>query len=265
MTNRHFVKQIPARIWAIAAFLCTVLVWRSLPGDAQSRDHRNPGYPSSYSDFVDYQIDPNTILSSLQLGETNIFTPMAATPNPESPLLPSGSLPWTQSDFMRIANAISQLAWKEPLELEKWTIYYLAFGRECQNSPRGFNWMELTYYKTARENWKEIYPTRHIEIYPLYGSVSTGSSSNFDSKYFVGSNQTDFTEFNITADNALQLAEENGGKAARLEHNNDCLILIRTPIHTNDERWGVDYYPGVYFEMTIDPYLGKYELVGASQ
>ncbi|MEP7134017.1 MAG: hypothetical protein ABI904_03695 [Chloroflexota bacterium] len=210
---------------------------------------------------MDYQINPETILGSLDRGDRDVFTPIMSTPNPDSPLLPSGSIPWKQLDYLKIANALSQYVWNEPLDLKNWSIYYLSLHRECQDNPVGFDYMEITYYKITKMNWPNIYPTRHISIYPLASLVSTGSSSDFASRYFAGSNQIDFTKFNVTADDALQTAEENGGKEARKQIKNNCSILINAPLRENEYGWGVSYYFDANFEISINPYTGSFRIL----
>jgi hypothetical protein len=97
-----------------------------------------------------------------------------------------------------------------------------------------------------------------MEIYPSANIVSWGGNSNFSG--FDKWNSFDLRKFNITADDALQLVEENGGKEARSKNKNDCRILVKTSAQNNGS-WDVSYYIGasVIFEMLIDPYSGKYE------
>ncbi len=240
-----------------AVFVCGLL----LPPDSQAQDHTNPSYPSSYSEWIDYQIDPKTILKAIELGETEIFTPIFATPDPNTPLLPSGSMPWAQSDYMKIANAISLYVWKQPLDLKSWNLYALAFDRECQDNSHGFDSMRIIYYQTIGTIWKRYYPTRYIQIYPLASQVSAGSSSTFDSHFYKGNNPISLTKFTITADDALQIAEKNGGKERRSKVGNDCRILITALNNDHNDSWNIYYYPGVYFKMLVDPYTGTYRIL----
>lgn len=214
----------------------------------------NPSYLSSYLESGYYTINPQTILVSLDQGKTDVFTPLLATQDPNTPLLPSGSVFWTQSDYLKIVEALSQNIWQD--SMKEWNVYYLAFDKQCQDNSVGFDSLEITYYKTIEVNEREMYTARHIKIYPLAGVVSWGGGTNFstsDKWYGI-----DLAKFKITADDAQQTAEENGGEAARLGVQNDCRILIRTPNHDNDDYWDVSYYFGVNFEILVDPYTGIY-------
>jgi hypothetical protein len=214
----------------------------------------NPSYLSSYLESGYYTINPQTILASLDRGKTDVFTPLLATQDPNTPLLPSGSAFWTQSDYLKIAETLSQNVWQDTLQ--GWNVYYLAFDKQCQDNPVGFDSLDITYYKIIEVSERKVYTARHIEIYPLAGVVSWGGGTTFsisDKWYGI-----DLTMFKITADDALQRAEENGGEAARLKVRNDCRILIRTPNHDDDDSWDVSYYFGVNFEILVDPYTGSY-------
>ena len=88
-----------------------------------------------------------------------------------------------------------------------------------------------------------------------YRELGRGTNFSIIDRWYT----VDLTSYKITADDALQVAEENGGKEARSRVKNDCRILIRTPNHENDDRWDVSYYFGVNFEMLVDPYSGQYQ------
>ncbi len=238
----------------ISIFLLSMLTILSCqPFDGQRRQ-----YPSTIGTFQktgDYTINPEMILASLDRGETNIFMPMLVTPNANT-LHPPGSVRWTQSDYLKVANALSQYIWKETLE--GWSTYYIAFDRACQNDLSGFDSVDLIYYKTIRVNWQKVYTARYIQIYPLANYVAWGGETNFPIS--EGWNAIDLTKYNITADEALQIAEENGGKEARSKDGNDCSISISIPDQNNDVRWDIGYYYGVGFEVIVDPYSGKHEI-----
>lgn len=219
----------------------------------------NPSYLSSYLDSDDYTIDSRTILSSLEKGEKDVFFPMVATPDPDSYYFTDGSVPWTQLDYLEIANALSQFVWKENLDFDNWTVHDLRIRRECRDNSVGFDSFDITYYKTIEVNLQKVYTARYIKIYPSANIVSWGGNTNFLG--FDKWDSFDPRKFTITADDALQLAEENGGKEARSKVKNGCRILINTS-NKKDGSWDVVYYIGAsdIFEMLVDPYSGKYEV-----
>lgn len=250
------MEKLSLRQRAISFLFLIVLITFACEPFNDQTVHSNPSSLSSYVESGDYIINPQTIFASLDRGEIDVFTPLPATQDPNTQLLPSGSISWTQSNYLKIAEALSQYVWQDTLT--GWTVYYLAFDNQCQDNPVGFDSLEITFFKTIEVNGREFYTARHIKIYPLASIVSWGGGTNFSiSEKWYG---IDLAKFKVTADDVQQMAEANGGAAARLGVENDCRILIRTPNHDNDDRWDVSYYFGVNFEMLVDPYTGKSQI-----
>ncbi len=89
----------------------------------------NPNFLSDYPENRTgyYQFDPKTIFASLDRGK-EVFTPLLIK-NPNDVNVEYDNIVWTQSDFLRVANALSQQVWHEPLDLDGWDIYNIFFGR----------------------------------------------------------------------------------------------------------------------------------------
>lgn len=220
-----------------------------------SQDRKYPSTIGTFNDTGDFIINPTTILDSLDRGETNVFSPTLATPSDDT-ILPSGSIQWTQSDYLKVANALSQFVWKEPLD--GWLIYYLRFENTCQDNLSGFDSFTAIYYKTIGRGLGKMYTARYIEIYPLASIVYWAGDTEFPIS--SGWAAIDLSKFKITADDALRIAEENGGIETRARAHNYCSISVNLPAHKNDQRWDVAYYYSPSFEIIIDPYSGKYEV-----
>lgn len=221
----------------------------------ENQDHKYPSTIGTFADTGDFTINPTTILASLNRGEMSVFTPTLATPSADKLFMP-GSIQWTQSDYLKVANALSQVVWKD--SLEGWFIYHLAFKNECQDNLSGFDSVDIIYYKTIEVSRQKMYTARYIKIYPLAGVIYWGGGTNFPISEGWGA--IDLKEFKITADDALRIAEENGGMKARSSVHNDCSISISLPNHNNDDSWDIAYYYRVNFEIIVDPYSGEYEV-----
>lgn len=225
-----------------------------IPACSSLYDNGTQRYPiglSDYLDRADYGIDPTTILSDLNQGKTDVFSSIPTTPV-ASNSSPSGSFPWSQSDYLRIASALNKFVWKD--DFSDWYLYSLVFARRCQDNPVGFDAADITYYKEVDQG----YTTREINIYPLDRGVSWGGSSEFP-RPLLGWKSINGTQFKVTADDALQLAEKRGGKDARVKANNSCAIHLLLKPNGDISDWLVFYdnAGSIIFEITIDPYTGN--------
>lgn len=227
-------------------------------GACQSFDNGERKYPSTIGTFNvtgDFLINTTTILDSLDRGETDVFSPTLATPSDDA-ILPDGSIYWTQSDYLKVANALSQFVWGEPVD--GWFVYYLHLKKECDDNLDGFDSFSAIIFKPVRWGLRKMYTARYIEIYPLAGIVYWAGDTSFPVS--DGWAAIDLSKFKITADDALRIAEGNGGKEARTRIQNGCSISISLPAGKNDNRWNVSYYYTANFDMMIDSYSGNYEI-----
>jgi len=232
---------------------------------------RNPNNLSSYdpeiypnSDIGYYRIDPKTILAELDRGETNVFTPLLEDPNlVEEPTHATAS--WTQEDFVEIASALGKLTWDDPMNLAEWSVYSILFHGNCQDDLRGFHSVDITLFKTVEVNGEKAYTTRLIEINSESGWVRWGSGATYSRPILHRWSGIDLAGAKITADEALHIAEENGGKEARLQSANRCFIHVGSSMDDN-ANWHLDYFlaPGV-LSYSIDLNTGEYEVVNADQ
>lgn len=215
--------------------------------------------PVGLSDFRentgDYKINPKRILVSLDNGESDaLFIPWTATPS--VPIFDE-PISWQQSDDLKITNALHQFVWKETSE--DWSLYYMDFITGCQDSPNGFSLGDFYYFKTIfLTNGKIRYTARELQITPQYGTVTWGDGANFP-RSLLGWERVDVDRIAISAEDALRIADENGGRDARLSVQNNCTIQVRLAGY--DAGWKVrineNTTASVIFRMEVDPYTGK--------
>ncbi|MDA8115502.1 MAG: hypothetical protein M0Z43_12390 [Acidithiobacillus sp.] len=216
------------------------------------------GHPTGlYEDEISYEINPETILTSINTSETNVFTRIPATPEVYSPLA-SGSFSWDQTDYLTIANAFHNFVWKE--DLQNWSLYSAEFLiQQCQNNFGGFDYAHFDYFQRQ----DKTYFVHGITIAPLYSEIASGETYyDYTSRW----KSIDLTKIKISADDALILAEKYGGEQARLSvGNDDCRVrLVLAPyVLGRDWGWSVFYFKGnsKIFDISIDPYTGKYEIL----
>lgn len=226
----------------------------------------SPAYFSAYSNSGYYEINPETILTNIDQGNNDVFVPFFGDPNRDEPYY--DNIVWTQSDYLKIANALSLETWNEPLDLETWQVIDMDLIGSCDDNAQGFHTFTITYYKSlGLTNWERHYATRLIEINSWQGLVRWGKDAVFSTPLVLGWDGTDLNQFKITADDALQIAETNGGSDVRLKVDNACRFVLRVnqlsplPHRVN---WLVDYDRADFY-MHINPYTGKYNILNSGQ
>lgn len=220
------------------------------------KNYRNPSYFTNYSNSGYYKINPETILDSIDRGETDVFMPLLEDPDQIEDL--HNSITWTQEEYLKIADTLSQFVWNEPLDLENWNVFFIYFSVGCESDLRGFNDFTIVYYKNLDTiNWERIYTTRLIEIQPWDGVLRWGGGDEFSSSLLLGWDKINLTNFKITVDEALQKAEENGGLETRIDVDDNCRIIASMNKHLMQHVWEVEYY-SADFKMRINPTTGKF-------
>ena len=138
----------------------------------------------------------------------------------------SSSVGWHQSDYLKIVAAVFQHVWKDTPT--GWNYYNLQFGSNCQDSPSGFDYARFTYMKTIKVGLlNNEYAVLEVDIFPSNNLVSWGGDANYAIPIWPNDNNwpnIDPPKVKVNADDALQIAEDNGAALSRLKFNNHCLI-----------------------------------------
>lgn len=223
-------KNTLKRLIIIAVLLIALYIYVFDPFIEQVRR-----YPTGLSDFREktgnYKIDPATILTSLGNEEAVVFFPEVVTP--EAPEIKS-PISWQQSDHLEVANELHKFLWKEPMG--EWNLYYMNFNTTCSDNPSGFGLGDFYLFKTKFTYGTLGYTTRELLISPQFGNVTWGDGANFPYP-LLGWKSIKLDKIKITAEEALRIAEENGGRKARLAVNNECTIQVR--LTGDNARWEV--------------------------
>lgn len=267
-------KLFPRRLLFILLCVLSLAVSCS-PTSNSADDQRESRYPSDLSSYDPeiypdaelgyFRIDPETILPELERGETDVFMPFL-----EDPQLAEGlsniSISWTQTDFLKIASALGQKVWDDPMNLEDWIVDSMVFQGKCQDNVMGFHNAEITYYKMVEMSGEKAYTTRHISIKPYFGVIQWGSGATYTQSSSQYWNGIDMSDAKINADEALSIADENGGREARLQVDNECGVMISLRRDNNNEYWYLEYAmipDSLAYKFDLD--TGKYDLVNTDQ
>lgn len=215
-------------------------------------------YPNTFSNFGNksfYSINTNTILVELSQGEKDVFIQEVA---PLEDSIFEQPINWSQSDYVKVSNVFYQVIWNE--SLENWNLYYLEFIANCNSNPSGFGFGEISFFKnTSNKPWLNNYTTRALQIIPQYGNVISADGGIFPQPLFDKWKSINLDTIVISADDALRIADENGGEEARLSVENNCTIQVR--LSGYDNYWKVriseNNTASVIFMMAINPYTGE--------
>lgn len=250
------------KLLMILVAIVTILICYITLNEPIFMDSQAIRYPSvlleDFSETGYYEIDPETILESLESSERDVFAPLKATP--DAPIY-STSFLWKQADYLTIANSLQEFVWKETPA--NWNIHSMSFYGDCVYNPIGFDIAHITYYK---ESGLQRYDARMIGIYPLIRMVAWGAGENYPRSLFEKKEYINSGELTVTAEKAIQLADENGGRESRLAVGNAC--RISASISSNTQNWTVVYTDKTtysIFEMTIDPYTAAFEILKSSR
>lgn len=228
--------------------------------------YSNPLFLSRYSTYGFYEIFPETILESLNQGQVDVFT-LASEEILDRDEPYYEEIRWSQSDYLKISDALSKEVWHEPLDLSQWQILDLSLHQACTDEPQGFYDFTIVYFQPLGiKYWSRQYHVRIIEIFSWQGILRWGEST-FSDAILPGWGNTNLNDFQVTADSALHLAEINGGSKARQKVNNACRISVwvnnyRPVGGYTDNSWLVEYQMAD-FHVRIDPFSGKFETTNA--
>jgi hypothetical protein len=248
------------QVWKWIAFLALIGTFLSVTLSCRLYDDRIELEKDGVWRY--YSIDPDTILESLAQGNTDVFTPLAATPEGELPA-PKKLAQWSQEDFFLVAETIHEQSWGEPSGDQN--LYNMLFHVNCADVERGtFSDAEFLSFKVIQTEGEEETRIEHwINIMPaidLVYTVEVAYQPNVHYKVPI-----DLSQYKVTAGDALLIAEDKGGSAIRLEVNNTCRISVMAP-GPDGKGWRVVYVDAYdslksLFVIDIDPQTGKYKVL----
>ena len=137
------------------------------------------------------------------------------------------------------------------------------FGTSCSDSSSGFYFGDFLYFRPVTTDTGNKYEAREVWISSQLGRVYWGSG-NYYSKPLLGWHGIDVDKI-VSPDNILQIADNNGGKAARQKVNNVCNIFLSYNPNLKTDTWHLmmsynNQLPSI-FEIQINPYNGKFRVI----
>lgn len=189
-----------------------------------------------------FKIDPEIVLESLDSGDKNVFIPLLEEPD-EVEAVTDVNIGWMQADYLKIASALGQSVWGDPMNLRDWNVYDIAFEGSCGNLT-GFDSGKITYFKTV----ESVYITRLIEIHPRAGWVRWGDSETYPRPILQKWKSVNLHGSQITAEDALRIANDDAKERFQIENN--CSVIVGSPENNDPENW--------YLHLLGDPDFVQY-------
>lgn len=248
-------------VTCICTFVFLYYLWKVvMSAPIQTNPLHNPPLSGEY-----YEINPETVLSEIEGGNIEVF--QYYEERNVYPNHPSGSFAWSSEDYFAIAKAHHLYRTGESDDIA-WKVFAPGHFEidQCSDNMQGFDSATIIFYKREPESFPVVY----IEIRPLrehiYSAIPDYERISYDTliENFLFDLDTSFKEAlsvqgSITAEKALQIAEEVGGAELRQSKSNKgCRIRIT---YFSDS-WVVWYYwGGTYFlTVEIDANDGTYKI-----
>ena len=181
-----------------------------------------------------YSFESSTILNSLDLENSGVFTRIEKT---SQPMVQPQSITvlWPQADYLRIAEAVLRFVWQE--SPEDFNLSDASFTLNCSDLDQGaFRMAVFTFYKLISKEGEDTRVQYIIRINPTENWVYTSRAEHYPNMRVL--EPTELGQYPITAEKALKIAEENGGAQKRSDHNNSCMI---DEIINGSDGWTVIY------------------------
>jgi hypothetical protein len=206
--SKYWPRLIGTPILLFVLIFVGAFVYDNHLYEEENSSLNDPNLMSSYLDTGYYKIDPRTILVSLENGDPHVFTPLWSDQAFALEQITDISINWTLTDFLKIASAIGQFAWGDPMDLDDWSVYSIGLEGNCGDHV-GFYSADITYFK--RDEYG--YVTRLIEIPPYLGWVRWGDGNRYRQPILHKWQGIDLARAKIIMDNTLRKANEDATRS----------------------------------------------------
>ena len=214
-----------------------------------------------YSEEAVYAIDSQIILQSLARGEVDVFTWIGGDVLTAQTTIGLPPVQWGQDEYWRIVQAFYSIVRKE--SLEEWYIKEISFTLDCIEVSFGPQYAYFYFFMYADDrDDNELRLEHYIGIAPQENEIDW-SHDEWLSPFKRSYEAIDLAQVTITAEEALRIAEENGGLEARISVDNDCDLSISLIAGLRNDDWNVWYSDSnldELFVVNIDEQTGSYKI-----
>jgi len=241
MSKRLVLGVTGVMLLLLVLVMIVVLVYDNhLDGQENSA---GPNFMSSYSDYGYDKIDPETILASLGRGDTKNFVPLLGEPHSIKELT-NITINWTQADFLKIAGALGQFVWNDPMDPKRWSVFSIGLDGSCL-SPFGFQSASIAYFRLEGGT----YITRLIEMEPAFGWVGWGDGEQYPQPILHKWKGVDLSGARVSADDAIRIVGQDA--ISRFQAKDSCGVVMGSPENNDPENWYLHTFLGSNFVLYV--------------
>lgn len=201
-----------------------------------------------------YAINSQTLLQDIRQGNKNIFEFL---PDGELMVRTDLGLPpirWTSKDYVLIADQFSEFVSGE--SVNEWNFHAISYSMDCEDFQYGFQGASLDVVKYVAPNARI---ERSIWVYPFENHIAWEETA-YENEYSYDS--FEFSQIDVSPEEAVEIAEDQGGRAFRVFEDNNCRIGLRIIAGIRDGNWQATYDAGGNeFVVDINKETGEYKVV----
>lgn len=202
-----------------------------------------------------YSIDPQTILQSLDRGATDVFLPQSTQAQSEQADRPL--VQWTQADYWQIVQAMHELVLHD--SMDGWNLYDFFFRLDCTDTTSGPQLAGLEFFRVVKIRERDSRLERFITVLPRQDSVQWWESEYYPERAHW--KPIEITQIQVPVEEALRIADDNGGGLTRIGMNDQC--VIHASLHQGDSEWQISYYTikgSKVFDIYVDSRTGTFRM-----
>lgn len=200
-----------------------------------------------------YLFNPQEVLSD---EKSDLFVPI---PFPEK-FSEFTDIPvaWKQEEYFRVANLFMKTVLYE--QIEDWRLNAVTTRMNCTDFASG----QIVMRGISIELFREIASTKHKIRQDLHLSISPSDEMIriYRREYYPYEilDYIEWSKFRVSADQAIMIAEKNGGTVVRVALNNNCTVSAHLTAGIQKNDWWIYYEPinePSVFEIAVDEQTGK--------
>lgn len=204
-----------------------------------------------------YRFDPQTILIKSTTSGNDIFVQVPFSEKLPEPIFTA--IAWQQEDYFLVTDLFMKYILYETRTT--WRVIDISSVRLCSDST-GLPNLTIKMQKKVSSPEENHRIEAHVNIMPQSGIIEILKREYAPDE--GGYHTISWNDIKIPAEQALEIAEQNGGAVVRQALGNHCRITISLTAGIQRNDWWIYYEPinkPSVFEIAVDEKTGKYRVL----